>query len=268
MSDGTICQAAACIRPSDGWILCRDCGQNLTDVLGDMGWMLDELDLVLTGQIRYVTQSTGKSSETAMPFDVKASETRAYLVGEIATAVRMLEEANGWDSQASSEKAAAIWLREKVSAIRLHPAGGDIIDGIMRWWAAGQFVIDRPTQRQYLGDCERDPEGVDCGGRIYGRQGKPEAGCDTCGGIYQADELRSDLLDKLGNQLLSAAEIARMSTYLGLVSDRQAVRKRINQWASRNRIVTHVNAKTQATEHRFGDVYPMLIQDDMMRRPA
>lgn len=268
MTDVTICQAAACMRPSDDWILCRDCGRVLTEVLTDMGWMLDELDLVLTGQVRYVSQSSGKSSETPMPFDVKASETRAYLMAELATAVRLLEEANGWDARATTERAAALWLREKVSAIRLHPAGADIIDGILRWWAAAQWVIDRPSQRQYLGDCDVDPEGITCGGRIYGRAGKPEAKCDTCGGFYEAEALRKNLLDQLEGRMLTAAEIAHMSTYLGLVSDRQAVRKRINQWASRNRITSHVNAKTEATEHRFGEVYVMLLQDDATRQSA
>jgi hypothetical protein len=267
MSEVTICQAAACMRPSDGWILCRDCGRVLTEVLTDMGWMLDELDLVLTGQVRYVSQSTSKSSDTPMPFDVKASETRAYLTAEIATAVRLLEEANRWESQAKTEKAAALWLRDKVSAIRLHPAGGDIIDNLLRWWAAGQWVIDRPTQRQYLGDCEKDVAGMDCGGRIYGRQGKAEARCDTCGGEYEAEEMREKLLNELDERLCTASEIAHLSTYLGLVADRTAVRKRINQWHTRKRVSPHPNDDGDV-RFRFGEVYVMLLQDDALRQSA
>lgn len=263
----TICLVASCDRPSDGWYVCRTCGDTLARVLTDMGWMLDELDTVISQQTRYVSQSSGKSADTPMMFNVKAAETRAYLMGEVATGVRVIEESNGWDSHAGSEKAAALWLGEKVSAVRLHPAGSDIIDGIMRWWAAGMWVIDRPAQRQFLGECGVDPDGLACGGRIYGRAGKPEASCDTCGGVYQAEVLRERLLKELDDRLCTPAEIAHLSTYLGLMSGREQVRKRINQWAARGRIDGHEEPE-KPTRYRFGKVYELLCQDDTQRRSA
>lgn len=263
MKELTICEVASCDRPSDGWIVCATCGRHLSEVLNDMGWMLEELDNVITGQVRYVTEASAKSAETPMPFDPKASDTRAYLVGEISTSVRLIEDANGWDSGATTDRGAALWLAHRVSAVRLHVAGGDIVDGIMRWWAAAQWVIDRPLQRQFLGDCATDWQGNDCGGRIYGRASKPEAKCDTCGGVYQAEALRAHLLKELDDRLASAAEIARLSTYLGLTQARDQVRKRINQWASRGQLVEHT--KDGETVFRFGEIYPRLLIEEAKR---
>lgn len=264
MSEATAC-AASCGRPSDGWIVCKQCSEHLKGVLVDMGWMLDELDTVITGQARYVDDASGKAAEMPMVFDVKASETRAYLVNEISTAVRLIEDANKWKSGATSEKVAAAWLLEKVSAIRLHPAGGDIVDGIMRWWAAAMMVIDRPAQRQYLGDCGVGEGDVACPGRIYGRAGKPEARCDTCGATYEADEMREWLLKRLDDQLCTAAEIARLSTYLGLDIGRDQVRKRINQWHKRG-VIQRKGGAEDSPEFRFGEALALLARHDTSAR--
>lgn len=267
MSNGTkevtICEVASCDRPSDGWIVCATCGRRLAEVLSDMGWMLEELDNVITGQVRYVSQPSAKSAETPMPFDPKASDTRAYLTAEISTSVRLIEDANGWESGATTDRAAAAWLAHRVSAVRLHVAGGEIVDGIMCWWAAAQLVIDRPLQRQFLGDCAVDPDGQACGGRIYGRAGKPEARCDTCGGVYQAEALRALLLKELDDRMCTAAETARLSTYLGLTQTRDQVRKRINQWASRGQVEKH-EVKGEVA-FRFGELYPRLLLEEEKR---
>lgn len=260
MNEGTItiCQVSSCMSPSDGWFVCSRCGDVFVRTLGDIRWLLDELDTVISQQARYVSQASGKGSKTPLPFDVKASDTRAYLMGEISTSVRLLEEANHWTSGARTEVGAAAWLARSVSAVRLHPAGGEIVDGVMRWYAAAVRVIDRPAPRQYLGECRTDHEGNDCGGRIYGKAGRAEAACDTCGGVYQADELRAHLLRELDDRVCSAAEIARLSTYLGLELDRTQVRKRINQWHARRQLEVRRLGDDGSPQFRFGDALDLL----------
>jgi len=244
--------------------------------------MLDELDTVLTQQTKYVDSSAGKSSETPMMFNVKASETREILVNEIQNAARLIADANGWVLTYRTPQDCATWLAYGISAIRLHPLGGQMFDEINASFAAAMWVIDRPAQRQFLGDCAVDPDGAACGGRIYGRAGKPEARCDTCGGIYEADAVRAVLLNVLDDKLCSAAEIARLSTYLGLVSDRDQIRKRINQWSKRGQITKHVKdakdddeacdidgeGRRTVTRFKFGEVYPRLLTDDLNRRAS
>jgi len=275
MSVFTICEVHSCDRPSDGWFVCPTCATTFTQTLAETPWMLDELDTVIAQQTRYVDQSSGKSAETPMMFDVKASETRGSLVNEIETAARMIAEANQWAPKYKTPAGCAIWLERSISAIRLHPAGGDMVSGISAWFAASMWLIDRPAQRQFLGDCAVDPDGQACGGRIYGKAGKPEARCDTCGGIYRADQVRERLLKDLDDRLCTPSEIAHLSTYLGLSANREQVRKRINQWASRGRIAANAQRDENGDEldpdvkrYKFGKVYEMLCQDDTTRRSA
>jgi len=263
MSDDTTCTTMKCDRPADGWFVCPTCAAILTQTLAEIPWMLDELDTVLTQQTKYVDTSAGKSSETPMMFNVKASDTRAALVNEIQNAARLVADANGWTLNYRTPTECAIWLERSISAIRLHPLGGQMFDDINAWFGASMWVIDRPAQRQFLGDCAVDPDGAACGGRIYGRDGKPEASCNTCGGVYQADAVRAELLEQLEDRLCTASEIARLSTYLGLVSDREQVRKRINQWSKRGQIKSHGSER-----FKFGEVYPRLVVDDSRRRSA
>jgi hypothetical protein len=269
MSD-TICQVATCDRPSDDWIVCRVCAALFEQVLAEMPWMLDELDTVITQQTRYTTESSGKSADTPMMFNVKASDMRGKLVTELDTAARMVADSNGWKLSHTDAAGASRWLMRSLTAIRLHEAGALIVDGIMATNAGCLWVIDRPAAKQYLGDCPQTHGEAalieKCQGRIYGRQGKDRASCDTCGTEWEAALLREFLLKQLDDRLCTASEIAHLSTYLGLLAGREQVRKRINQWHTRGLIVSH-ETKPDAM-FRFGEVYVMLAQDDTARRSA
>lgn len=267
----TICQVATCDRPSDDWIVCKTCSVAFEQVLAEVPWMLDELDTVITQQTRYTTASSGKSAETPMMFNVKAADMRGQLVMQLDTAARMIAEANGWTLTYTDAAGASAWLLRSLTAIRLHEAGAQIVDEITATNAGCLWVIDRPAAKQYLGECSMvfKVEGLDegCGGRIYGRQGKEHAACDTCGTEWEADALRTVLLQQLDDRLCTASEIAHLSTYLGLIDGREQVRKRINQWAIRGRIEGH-EADDGSVQFRFGSVYIMLAQADTSKRSA
>lgn len=271
MSELTICQTSACDRPSDGWIVCKTCGVSFEQVLAEMPWMLEELDTVITQQTRYTTESSGKAAETPMMFNVKASDMRGRLVTELDTASRLIADANGWDATYTDAVGASRWLLRSLSAIRLHPVGGEIVDSISALSAGCLWVIDRPAAKQFLGDCSMIFKVADldekCPGRIYGKSGKDLASCDTCGTEWEAAALRDHLLRQLDDRLCTAAEIAHLSTYLGLIDGREKVRKRINQWALRGQIGAH-EADDGSVQFRFGEVYVMLAQADTHRRSA
>lgn len=267
----TICQVATCDRPSDDWIVCNVCAKRFEKVLAEMPWMLDELDLVISQQTRYVNQSSGKSAETPLVFDPKASDMRAQLVTAIDTGARIIADANGWALTYGNPAGASRWLLRYLTAIRLNVAGGEIVDSITALNIGCLWVIDRPATKQYLGDCSMVyGEGSlrqECAGRIYGRAGKDRARCDTCGAEWEATELREHLLRQLDDRLCTAAEIAHLSTYLGLLAGREQVRKRINQWASRGQVNTHP-ADDGEQRFKFGEVYIKLAQDDTAKRSA
>ena len=76
--------------------------------------------------------------------------------------------------------------------------------------------------------------------------------------------MRARLLGELDDRLCTAAEIAHLSTYLGLKADREQVRKRINQWNKRGLITEHPGVTDEVT-FRFGEVYERLAADDYQK---
>lgn len=259
--DVTICQVASCLRPSDGWFVCAACSTALEKALAEMPWLFDELELVVQRQVKYTRGGGGsKSAETPVMFNEAAANMRDELNNALTTGARLIAEANGW----TIDRDPAAWLRHRITAIRLHVAGAEIADEIFRFAAGARWVIDKPPVRQFLGYCSENQGAHDCPGKIYGRSNKPEARCDTCGLEWEAEALRQHISNKLDGMLLTAAEIARLSTYISLPLDREQVRKRINQWAKRGRIESHAGPlKDGAPLFRYAEVLALLEQDTL-----
>jgi hypothetical protein len=281
----TTCTVAGCDRPThDGWYVCESCGRDLAEALTDFAWMLDELDIVISLQARYAT-TAGKvarsDDEQPLPYNVKASEQRAYLVNAVATACRMVIDAHPewlgdmfWarrdEPRHLSPVLAAAWLQHRLAGLRLHPAGGELREEIMRHWAACTWIIDRPAERRYLGICDRDEDYTKCGGRIYQRNGKPEARCDTCGRQYgelEVQLLQAIMVERLNGHQVTAAEAANLSTYMDLSIGRHEVRKRVNRWHSDHRLepVGEVDGQVR---FRFSEIHWLLIQDEARRQAS
>lgn len=271
--DETICGRSACFRPADGWFLCRTCTDLLTGSLADVGWMLEQLDTVTAQQTRY-TETAGKIasvSEVPLPLNLKAADARGQLVNELSGWALVIYDANPdmadeWPmSGPVSPLFCATWLASRIASVRLHPAAGEIADGIAREWAGCEWVIDRPPGRKYLGTCAVDWEGNDCGGRIYQAGGKSEARCDTCGGQYDDVEgLQYTILKNLDEHLATAAEIAELSTYMDLSINRLQVRKSINDWVRRKQLVPA--QKNPETKFRFIEARVLLEKAEERRR--
>ena len=148
------------------------------------------------------------------------------------------------------------WLMWRVDGFALVDIGPDAVDEITSAVAHCHRLIDRPADRQYLGPCDMCDSG-----RLYARPGGTWARCDSCEAATEAEKIRVRLLTELDDRLCTAAEIARLSTYLGLQADRETVRKRINQWASRKRIEREA-AFTDEPVFRFGIVWRLLVSED------
>lgn len=270
-----ICTSAMCDRPAGDAFLCKICmGRIEHEILAEIPWLIDELNLVVTQQTRYTSQPRGRSAETPMVFHVRASDTLGQLVTALDTTARVIADANGWATPWHDGAGASRWLMKSLTALSLHPASGEMVDGISSWFAASLWVIDRPAARQYLGDChdyDKPDSAEPCPGKVYGKAGKPDARCDTCGTTWDAQELRDHLLGRLESSILTAAEIVRLSTYLGLDIDREQVRKRINQWGSRGVLAVHPLASDSGAEvagYRVSEVLALLSRHDTTRRSA
>lgn len=240
MSEATICTVTTCNRPSDGWFVCQTCSDSLErDVLSQVEWLMGDLDLVISGQVKYTQQVGSASSETPLPLNIAASDARGELLMQLDTSCRMIAEDNGIEAEYHDGPSVAAWLSYRISMIRLHPAGGEVVGELTQAFNKALWLIDRPRQRQYLGDCKdhpRDDGEAVCPGGIYALEGKPEARCQVCGRWWPKEELKAWLIAELHDRIMTASEIARLSAYLGIPHPRIKVRKLINQWHTRGQI--------------------------------
>lgn len=259
--------ACRCGRPTrDSAYVCEDCGDTLGRALGEVPWLDEQLEITITGQrgvdYRRLGGSKGgkKASERPSPVSWGPSEARTHLRGLLVSWVRFCADEQvrsrgvGNGLPADTLVAMSAWMLNRVDGLLLHDIGSEAVDEITSAVAHCHRFVDRPAERQYLGTCTMCESG-----RLYARGGSTWARCEECGIGINADTIRERLLTELDDRLCTAAEIARLSTYLGLKADRDTVRKRINQWHSRDLLVAHP-AITDEVTFRFGEVYERLVR--------
>lgn len=257
-----------CGKPTrDEAYFCDDCGHALSVALGEIPWLEEELDVTITRQkgVDYRTKGGTASSERPSPVVWSASEARGNLRAVLVSWVRFCADErvrNSSPHQGVPEDtlpAISRWLLWRVDGLSLLDIGPEAVDEITDAVAQCHRLIDSPSQRQYLGPCKACEDD----GRLYARQGATWARCDRCDTPVNADDLRVQLLASLDDRLCTAAEIARLSTYLGLKANREQVRNRINQWHKRGRITSE--SMFDEAAFRFGIVWRLLAHEDEVK---
>lgn len=286
-----------CGKPTrDDAYVCDDCAHELAKALGDVPAVVEELEVTITRAkgVDYRRVGGGKGARTSPRTDKRiegdrspespkmdaphlgaqiqddvgnmtAAEARSHLRGVLVAWVKFCADERVRSSSPhlglpeDNLTDISRWLMWRVDGLTLHDIGPEAVDEIVSAVAHCHRLTDRPADRQYLGACE------ECGdGRLYARPGGALARCNDCGDQTDAEELRTRLLHELDDRLCTAAEIAHLSTYLGLRDDRGTVRKRINQWHARERIRKEA-AISDEPVFRFGIVWRLLVADDQRR---
>lgn len=261
-----------CGRPTrDAAYGCETCADSLSYALNDVPMLDEELEISVTRQqgidYRRVGGGSGgkKANERPSPIVWSAADARAHLKALLVLWTKFCHEEHVTNSSydhglpADNLPAISAWLLWRVDGLMLHEVGLEAIDEITDAVAQCRRLIDRPADRQYLGGCEG------CGeGRLYGTPGGKIARCSTCDAKIEAEVLRKKLLDQLDDRLCTAAEIAHLSTYLGLKATREQVRKHVEYLARQGRLEKHA-AISDAAVYRFGEVYGHLVTRDYVR---
>lgn len=264
---GRVCGACSSTPTRDDVYVCDTCADLLADVLTNMGWLEDQLTTSLTKQkgmdYRRAGSGGGKPAEGPLPLNLSASAALTVLRSALVDAVRYCiahdVRHSSPDDELPGKSLASLgdWLRWRVDGLVLHDVP-QLVTGITAAADRGLRTVDRRADRQYLGGCTVKG----CGGSLYAIAGAPFARCDTCGDSMDAGYLRDRLLGELDDRLCTASEIARLCMYLGLRRDRVQVRKRVNVWHHRGRIVSEA-ALGDEPAFRFGIVWRLLMQDEV-----
>lgn len=179
------------------------------------------------------------------------------LANELATTVRMLE----LDTAGRTPRALATALLIEHDRLAHHPAADEIHDGIVGVVERCRHAIDRPADLRYLGRCYIDDT---CDAGLWARPGVSRVQCQTCGATYDADALRTHLLEEVRDRTGTATEIARALTSL----KQPVTPERIRTWAARGRIAQRgVEPSPRAWPvYRIGDVMNLLDREEVSRQ--
>ena len=157
--------ATGCGRPTrDTLMLCPSCLWALECDLGDVAWLDEQLELVLSRLAVVAEHNGGRSAETPMPIHPGAFKARSELRVILVGWVKDLVELHGYRYPADTLPAMAGWLLKNADRLAVHPAAADIhgeIVGAVRF--AGR-VVDLPANRTTfpVGPC---PE-LTCAGEV------------------------------------------------------------------------------------------------------
>ena len=256
-----------CGRPTrDDAYVCDDCIDSLARALGEVPWLDEELDITISGQKGATYNGhTSRGAETPSPVHWGASEAKGHLKALLVSWALFCAQEGVRNSDPRQELPAdnlvalSRWLLWRVDGLGLHDIGPEAVDEITSAVAHCHRLIDRPADRQYLGECDLCDDG-----RLFARAGSRWAKCDQCEAAEDAEARRTKLLDELDDRLCTAAEIAHLASYMNLRGDREQVRKRINQWHKRGRI-SREHAFSEEAVFRFGIVRRLLEQDEAVR---
>jgi hypothetical protein len=247
---------------------CEDCGRSLSVALGDVPWLVEEMETSATRAkgVDYRTKGGTRSSDKPLPFNQALSDAGAHLravagaVGEVLPDERVRNSSTSQAIPEDNLPAISRYLLWRVDGLALLDIGPEAVDEITDAVAKCHRLIDKPADRQYLGPCE------ECeGGRLYARPGAKWARCDACATPVDAEDLRGKLLASLDDRLCTAAEIAKLSTYLGLRAGREQVRKAVEHMGRKGLIERHPAFSEQAV-YRFGDAYARLVSAEYATR--
>jgi hypothetical protein len=258
-----------CGQLTDAGPVCTRCVDQLLDVLADVPEMVNELRVTLSRQTKMpaasgMTQARpGKlkpgveapiPGEAPVVFNERASDLSleyarmilrwqarladhlnpSSVPGQVRPPYRVSEPVRFMNPIAA---ASWMWTQIRERGIASWADAATMVRRLVDVDKQVEELIDRPVPVEYLGECELPNEdGQPCGGDVYAGPDDAYGECRRCKGLCDAQQQRLSLLTWLDERLMTAAEIARMTVWLGLRMDRDTVRKRINQWHSRGRV--------------------------------
>jgi len=251
-----------CGRPTrdQAWI-CDDCSASFVATLHDLGPLDEEIAVTITRQRAAAATGGPRSADTSLPWHERAGDARRALHGLLVSWVRFCAEEDVRGPQIADPddniRSLAEWLATRVAGLALLDIGPEAIDEITDAAAeCHRIVFWKRRNRVYLGPCGHEDEEQDepCPGEVYADEGEPVGYCDLCGEGATVVVKRAALEADLDTRLYTAAEIARLSTFLGLDVPRDAVRKRVHYWHRHKLIQQKATSDDGHPMFRYGEV--------------
>jgi len=228
-----ICPSCGCHQPEG--LLCHDDTAAVETMLAAVPQLIDQLNVAVSKQARVATGGkAGKGS---------AHEKSPINWGVVAVRDSLLVELALWG--------------DDITAIRRHPKAAEIVTGIGHVVRAAYRAIDRMQEREYLGQCMYEEDGLTCHAEVWARAGAHQATCTQCEVTHNVAERRAWLLLRAADMIVTPREA---SQYVGEVGGIKVGHQRIRNYLDRKRIAvrpSHDGVKRL----RLGDLLDVLRDD-------
>ena len=240
------CTVIMCDRPNGGGIICRVCLGKLEKVLAETRWLLNELDIAITKQTRFNTSGgkvITKGQAEPLIINLQASDVKADLSRKLALWASDVSQSKTHTALAAlSPIVAAAWLLAHLEDVRVFVAAADLTEEICHARAAALYVVDRPAERRYLGECgyvyDTDTnDGYTCTETLWGKDSEPWAVCKVCGAEWEMGQrlsaIRERAITGMEDRIMTATQAAETLVAYGIGSEDNAtrLRDRIRKWA-------------------------------------
>jgi len=248
--------ACQCGRPTrDGAFVCDPHLDDLSQALGNVAWLDEELDVTIGKQRGLPTEGSVPGADKALPYNYGASQVRdnlrSTLVGwvRICTeeAVRSQDPRDGLP--ADTLQAMSGWLLWRVDGLAFNEAGYEAVDEIVFAVQQATRAIDRPEERQYVGPCA-------CGRDLYRKPDAPVARCRYCEAEYDAEALTNGLRDQVMGRLVTAREGATLLSRFDLATGQGT----IDKWCERKRIIARGHDEKGRRLYLFDELLTLAAQ--------
>lgn len=253
-----------CSTPSRDARLCDLCVAQLSTDLTDVaGWLAEEVETTLSGlkAVRPTGMPGGPGEDVGLRVDWRAADVRRELLTTLGLLVIHCQAKGTAHSSPYSADPGyhdapgmARWLGWRVDGLGRDPQAHAVIKPLSAAVRTARRAVDRPLDREYLGACLACEHG-----HMYAVGDALSAGCDVCSVEYDRAELSAYVIDQLDDQLVTAAEAARLALHLGLKADRTAVHNRIRTWVTRGALHPEVPF---VRHYRFGPIWRLLTRQD------
>lgn len=232
-----VCPSCGCTQP-DG-LLCHDDTSAVETMLAAAPQLIDELQVAINKQAK--VGDGGKAGKGS------AHERSPVNWGAVAVRDALLVELALWGSD--------------IDAIRKHPQAAEIASGIGKAVKNAYRCIDRMRDRQYLGQCLAEEDGLTCHAEVWVKPGAHQVRCSQCHTVHDVPTRRASLLEQAEDLIVTPKEA---SSYIGEVGGFKVGQQQIRNYVDRKRIPKRPSVDG-VMRLRMGDLLDILRQDTTTR---
>lgn len=243
------CTVDGCGRPALDAYVCQACALDLERALGDVRWLDEQLDIVLTKQTSGAasigfTKHPGR--EQPLPYDPRATEVRWVLANTVMTWARVVAEENPKARlpTVGGIGILAAWLASYSGWLRQHQAADQAVEEVLAAVAAARRLVDVRPERWYAGPCPQ------CSHDLYAGMSARVIECPACGECVDSVTRREYLLTQARDHSATIRECVGL--FRGTVT-----RDQVKGWVRRGKVIasgsTMVDGRAVAT-YRIGDL--------------